>query len=203
MAIAKRGGLVAALRRDQQEAHHAAEILRRLRDGRDRSQAFQIAAISFLVSTRLALARCRAADGRNEVDRDQVFLCRPAQRRARDSRAGGWPSITVPASTMASRAARRSALENWSAGSDRYGLRLRRSARIVFGQRLDPLAFPQSARPRSGRAARRSVSTIDERGCGAGSSIGTPLSARSISLRAASRASASSIAGKWPSGLRW
>ena len=129
----------------------------------------------------LALVLRRAPDRGDEVDRDQIFLRRPAQRRRRARPAGGWPSITVPASTRSSRTARRSALENWSAGSDRYGLRCRRSGRIAFGSVL--IRRPSRAHRLVTVEQRAERERSAERGCGSGSAGGAPLSIRSISSR--------------------
>ena len=78
-------------------------------------------------------------------------------------------------------------------------MRRKQPHRLV--ERLDLAGLPVCAVPRSGRTAPPSVSTSGERGCGAGASTGTPRSARSISWRAASRASASPIAGIMPERL--
>ena len=45
-------------------------------------------------------------------------------------------AMTLSASIMASRAARKSALLNWSAGSDSHGFRFRRSDLIASGSDL-------------------------------------------------------------------
>ena len=145
MTMAKRGGLVAALRRQQQEAHHAAVALRPLRLPSS-SQAFQIALISAVGQHALALGPRRAADRRDEVGRDQIFLRRPAQRRAERGQHAVGGRRWCLASTSSLRTLRRSALENSAAGSARQGFRCCRSSRICLGQRLDALAFPHPHR---------------------------------------------------------
>ena len=81
VAVAERGGLVAALCRQQQEAHQAAVILRHLARA-ELAAGFPDRRDLRLGQHALALLLRRAPDRRDEVGRDQIFLRRPAQHRA-------------------------------------------------------------------------------------------------------------------------
>ena len=141
------------------------------------------------------------ADVRHEVGRDQVFLRGPAQHRAEPLQQAVAGDHGI-------------GLDHGIAGCAQVGLgelirRQRQVGRKVepeqphrLVERLDLPAFPFAQLPRTVEqvAEREDVGRARMWGWGLGRR--RPLSARSITRRAASRAAASSIAGKWPSGLR-